>query len=97
VKQWHWITLAILVVISMVAGLLGHHEPGQGHWWDAIPGFYAVYGFAGSCAVIYLARLLGRWFLQRDEDYYYPVERDVEEKAKTMAEMKVEERDEEGE
>ena len=79
-KQWHWITLAILVVTSMVAGL-GHQEPDHGHWWDAIPGFYAVYSIAGSCAVIYLARLLGRWLLQRDEDYYYPVDGDSDEQA----------------
>ncbi len=65
--------LGILVVVSIVAGL-GYHEPGLRHWWDAIPGFYAGYGIAGSCAVIYLAWLLGRWLLQRDEDYYDSVD-----------------------
>ena len=85
-RQWHWITMALLVVVSIIAGLLGHHEPGHGHWWDAIPGFYAFYGIAGSCAIIYLSWLLGRKLLQRDEDYYNPVDRDSEEKEKATEE-----------
>ena len=77
-KQWHWITLALLVAVSIIAGLLGHHEPGHGHWWDAIPGFYAFYGIAGSCAIIYLSWLLGRKMLHRDEDYYHLDDEDAE-------------------
>jgi len=70
VKRVHWIALAILVAASIVAGFLGHHEPGHGHWWDAIPGFYALYGFAGSALLIFLSRMAGRKFLEREEDYY---------------------------
>lgn len=73
-KRWHWITLAILFAASVVAGFLGHYEPGHGHWWDAIPAFYAIYGLAGSAALIYLSWLLGKKVLQRGEDYYEALE-----------------------
>ena len=38
--------------------------------WDAIPGFSAVYGFISCVAIITVAKLIGKLWLQRGEDYY---------------------------
>ena len=39
------------------------------HALEAIPGFYAIYGFAG-CALLVLVAKEMRKFLMRDEEYY---------------------------
>ncbi|HUU38353.1 MAG TPA: hypothetical protein VMW46_09150 [Candidatus Desulfaltia sp.] len=45
----------------------GSHD---GHWWDAIPAFYALFGFAGGLFLSYGAKFLAKRFLQRKEGYY---------------------------
>ena len=45
----------------------------QGHSafpWSHVAGFFAVFGFIGCVAIIILSKLLGRFWLQREEDYY---------------------------
>ncbi len=39
------------------------------HWWENLPGFYAIYGFIG-CVVLVLVSKQMRRVLMRDEDYY---------------------------
>jgi hypothetical protein len=39
-------------------------------WWHGIPAFYALFGFAGSVLLVAVAKILGKWLLQRGEDYY---------------------------
>ena len=38
--------------------------------WDAIPGFSAVYGFISCVVIITAAKLIGKLWLQKSEDYY---------------------------
>ena len=38
--------------------------------WDAIPGFSAAYGLISCVAIITVAKLIGKLWLQRGEDYY---------------------------
>lgn len=38
-------------------------------YWDGIPGFYAVLGFAGSLALLFIANYVRR-FIEREEEYY---------------------------
>ena len=45
-----------------------YHRHGQ-HAWDALPGFYAAWGFAGCVLLVLIAKLLRR-VLKRPEDYY---------------------------
>jgi len=70
VRRWHWLAMGLLLLVSVVAGLLVHHEPAPGHWWDGVAGFYAVYGFAGCILIVFGSRLLGKMVLERREDYY---------------------------
>ena len=48
--------------------LTGPH-PG-GAWWFHVPGFFAVFGFFICLGLAFLAKLLGKLWLQRDERYY---------------------------
>jgi hypothetical protein len=44
----------------------GHHR----HWWDAVPLFYALLGFAGGFLLSYGAKFLAKHVIQRKEGYY---------------------------
>lgn len=43
---------------------------GAQHPWDRIPGFYALFGFVTCAAMIIVSKLLGQYWLKKDEDYY---------------------------
>jgi hypothetical protein len=59
--------LAVLCVLALVADFFYTKHP---HFsFERWPGFYAVYGFTGSVALVLTAKGLRR-FLRRDEDYY---------------------------
>jgi hypothetical protein len=55
-KRWQWALLVALVVGSLVAEQLVHHE--------------LVYGFVGCVAIIFLSKWYGKFGVQRAEDYY---------------------------
>jgi hypothetical protein len=38
--------------------------------WDDVPGFSAVYGFVSAVVIIIVAKGLGKWWLQKKENYY---------------------------
>ena len=40
------------------------------HWWNRLPGFYALFGFIGCLALIALSLGLGKILLRKDERYY---------------------------
>jgi hypothetical protein len=47
--------------------LLGVHWH---HAWEDLPGFYAWYGGAGCAVIVVASKALGRWLLQKPEDWY---------------------------
>jgi hypothetical protein len=64
--RWRWLALALVVAVSLVAQQL--FEP---HYlWERLPGFYALYGFAGCTAIIFLSKWYGKLLVQRKEEYY---------------------------
>lgn len=68
-KKWHWIALIVVVAISLAAQLLGATEE-DAHWYETFPAFWAVYGFVGCVVIILVSKAIGKYFLQRKEDYY---------------------------
>lgn len=68
-KTWHWITLGILILISLILEFTYLAEY-DSHWWNAIPGFYMIWGFLGCVAIIYVSKWLGKLFIFRHEQYY---------------------------
>ena len=69
-KRWVIAALVVLTAGTLLAGFLHHPEHGHGHWWDSIPGFFIVFGFAGCALLIFLSKALGKAFLNKNEDYY---------------------------
>ncbi len=66
-NKTHWIILAVITVVS----LIGQYSTGEHHhWWDIIPGFYAIYGFVGCILIVKVSKLYGKKIVFRDEEYY---------------------------
>lgn len=57
----------VCLITMVVAGLFVHWH--NVFWWQGLPAFYAVYGFAAFVFLIYAAKGL-RPLLQKKEDYY---------------------------
>lgn len=61
---------AAAVLACLAAERIFLHGGGHGHWWDAIPAFYAFFGFAGGVFLSYAAKFLAKRVIQRKEGYY---------------------------
>jgi hypothetical protein len=42
----------------------------QTAWWFHVPGFPAIFGFVSCLALAFIAKTLGKYWLQRNERYY---------------------------
>jgi hypothetical protein len=70
-KNAVWLSLTLIAIIAVVAGFFiptGEGEPE--FWWSHLYIFFALLGFIGCVAMIYIAKWLGHYWLQRKEDYY---------------------------
>jgi hypothetical protein len=68
-RTWS-IALTVALVISVVMSFVGPSKEAK-FLWD-VKAFFAVYGFVGCVAIIFVSKWLGRYWLQRSEDYYDP-------------------------
>ena len=69
-RKWLIITVAVLIVAIILDVLV---VSGHVHFvfpWSHIPAFFSIFGFIGCLAIIFGAKLLGHFWLQKDEDYY---------------------------
>jgi len=39
-------------------------------WWEKIPAFDAIFGFAGCILIVVGSKALGHHWLEKDKDYY---------------------------
>lgn len=69
-KTYHLVILALIGISSFVAefGFLSGAD--HGHWWNHVPGFYAIWGFLGCIVIILASKWVGKRFIQQKEDYY---------------------------
>lgn len=65
-RREHWIALAFMTLASLVAQWLMERH----YWWESIPGFYALFGFVGCVAIIFLSKWFGALLVQKSEGYY---------------------------
>ena len=68
-KKIHWIILGILFVITLgfeFTVLAGYDS----HWWNAIPAFYALFGFVCTVTIVYVAKFIAKNIVNRDFNYY---------------------------
>ncbi|MBC7324542.1 MAG: hypothetical protein H5T99_04420 [Moorella sp. (in: Bacteria)] len=68
-KKWAGIAITAIFVLTFVLNLTagGHHEESS---WHHLPGLYIILGFGGCIAFVVMAKALGKYFLQRDDQYY---------------------------
>ena len=66
-----WLILGLMGVVSIIIGFfIPSGEGGYGFSWTHFTGFYALLGFVGCVAMIYIAKWLGHYWLQKKEKYY---------------------------
>jgi hypothetical protein len=68
VKTLKRITYAVMVVLVILDFLIHRHH--EYFFWDKIPGFSSVYGLVSCVLIIVVSKFLGKWWLQKSEDYY---------------------------
>jgi len=69
-QKARWRLLVAVLALILIADLLvpRHHSE---HFWDAIPGWGAAFGFASCVAIIFVSKFFGHsGGIMRDEDYY---------------------------
>jgi hypothetical protein len=68
-KPHYWAFLALVTLASLGMQVLGP-ESAHAQSWDRVPLFYGAYGFVGCTVIVVVAKALGKWWLQKREDYY---------------------------
>ncbi len=76
-RRWLLVTVATLIVLVLLERLLVDAHPELP--WAGIPGFFVLFGFLGCLLIIGLAKLLGHYWLLREEDYYRKADDDADE------------------
>ena len=66
-KTWRWIALGLLTVASLIGQIMGEHGPG---FWTLIPVFWAVFGYLGCVLIIIVSKAVGKYIVERRENYY---------------------------
>lgn len=79
-KQWHWIILIIVFGLTVVGQFIDSH-----YWWEAVPGFFGAFGFAGCLLIIAVAKTLGGLLVSRKPGYYDQFKQQQQEDVKTDA------------
>lgn len=64
------IFLGLLLVGSLAMNFVGPAKEAK-YIWD-IKTFFGVYGFVGCIVIIFVSKAIGKYWLQRPEDYYEP-------------------------
>ena len=62
------IICSLILLLSVVAEFFIHTH--VNHVWDKIPGINALFGFIACVILIIISKLIGKYWLKRDEDYY---------------------------
>lgn len=57
------------LIIVVLADFFIHREK-VGFFWDALPGFSAIYGFISCILIIIVSKFIGHKWLMKKEDYY---------------------------
>lgn len=66
-----WLAIGVVFILCIFGEAVGSHE--KSSWYDAIPGFWGIFGFVGCIVLIAVAKGLGLLFIQRKEGYYKDV------------------------
>jgi hypothetical protein len=64
------ILLGLTLVGSLVMNFVGPAKEAK-YIWDTKT-FFGIYGFFGCIVIIFVSKAIGKYWLQRSEDYYEP-------------------------
>ena len=69
-RKTRWNLLLIVLALIVIADFLVPRDHVK-NFWDAIPGWGAVFGFVSCVAIIFVSKFIGhQGGIMRDEDYY---------------------------
>ena len=68
-KRWFYAGLAVIALTEVAAPRLSHAEPAH-FWFEDVPAFGSIYGLVSCVLIIVVAKLLGKLWLMRPENYY---------------------------
>jgi hypothetical protein len=68
-KNWHWILLGSLLIVSLILEFT-YLADYDSHWWNSVPAFYALWGGLGAIVLIFGSKVIGKIFILSEEDYY---------------------------
>ena len=69
-KRWIMVSVSVLVIFILLDLLLVSGHVHIEFPWSHIAGFFSLFGFIGCLLIIGFAKLLGHYWLQREEDHY---------------------------
>ncbi|MBM3310373.1 MAG: hypothetical protein FJY80_02580 [Candidatus Aminicenantes bacterium] len=69
-KAAGWTAFAAFAAAGLILEFALPSGHGTGHWWDRVPAFHALLGFAGAALLAFGAKLLAKLVVGQDEDYY---------------------------
>jgi len=69
-RTWLLVSLAMFVILVLLDLFLVSGHIHVEFPWSHFAGFFALFGFLGCLLIIVVAKLLGHYWLQREEDYY---------------------------
>lgn len=69
-KRWITVSVSVLVIFVLLDLLLVSGRVHIEFPWSHIVGFFSLFGFIGCLLIIGFAKLLGHYWLQREEDHY---------------------------
>ncbi|PCI34355.1 MAG: hypothetical protein COB54_00760 [Alphaproteobacteria bacterium] len=65
-----WRLLLLVLALVLLADFLVTRHP-TAHFWDAIPGWGAFFGFISCAVIIFVSKFIGKkGGIMKDEDYY---------------------------
>jgi hypothetical protein len=64
-RKSYWIALVALTALTVIGQFIEHH-----YWWEAVPGFFAGFGFLGCLLIIFIAKALVSRLVSKNPDYY---------------------------
>ncbi len=68
-RRWFYVGLAVVALAEIVLPII--FPDGHPHFsFESIPAWGSLYGLISCIAIIVVAKLIGKAWLQRREDYY---------------------------
>ncbi len=70
-KYLLFLAIVLVAIIPVVLDFfITNGDEENGLWWLDICGFFALLGFIGCVVLVVVSKWLGKYWLQRNKDYY---------------------------